>query len=35
MTGTGAAAAAARKGHYELNVEVNSDGSVKVIPPLK
>ena len=28
------AAPADTKGHYDLNVEVNADGSVRVIPPL-
>jgi len=34
LTGTGAAAPAAQKPNYELNVEIDSDGSIKVIPPL-
>ncbi len=31
MTGTGAAA---KRKHYDLNVELNSDGSTKVVPPI-
>ena len=34
LTGTGAATPPAQKSNYELNVEINSDGSIKVIPPL-
>jgi chromosome segregation ATPase len=35
ITGTGAAAPAAKKAHYDLNVEIQTDGSVRVIPPIK